>query len=93
MTITARPETTTVGRIIDGKERPCAGETFEKVAPAGGEILSLLAASRSGDVIAAVESAETAISPRRQAEKDWVIELGYLIAGEAELPRVLGAVA
>ena len=93
MTITARPETTTVGRIIDGKERPCAGETFEKVAPAGGEILSLLAASRSGDVIAAVESAETAISPKdAEGEKDWVIELGYLIAGEA-LPRVLGAVA
>jgi hypothetical protein len=51
MTITAPPETTTVGRTIDGEERPCADE------------------------------------------KDGVIERGYLIAGEAELPRVLEAVA
>ena len=50
MTITAPPETTTLGNIIDGVERPCAGETVEKFAPASGEILSLLAASRAGDV-------------------------------------------
>jgi hypothetical protein len=54
MTITAPPETTTVGNIIEGEERPCAGETFERFAPASGE---------------------------------------YLIVGEAELPRVLEAVA
>jgi hypothetical protein len=91
MTITAPPETTTVARIIDGEERPCAGETFEKVAPASGETLSLLAASRSGDVIAA---AETAISPKdAKGENDGVIDLGCLIAGDAEFPRVLEAVA
>jgi hypothetical protein len=56
MTITAPPETTTVGRIIDAEEGPCAGETFEK-------------------------------------GKEGVIELGYLIAGEVQLPRVLEAVA
>jgi hypothetical protein len=60
MTITAPPDTTTVGHIID-----------------------LLAASRAGDVIAAVESAETAMSP-----KD-----AHHIAGEAELPRVLEVAA
>ena len=50
MTITAPPETTTLGNIIDGVERPCSGETVEKFAPASGEILSLPAASRAGDV-------------------------------------------
>ena len=49
MTITAPPETT-LGNIIDGVGRPCAGETVEKFAPASGEILSLLASSRAGDV-------------------------------------------
>ena len=48
MTITAPPETTTVGNVIDGAAK---------------------------------------------AEKDGVIELGYFIAGEAELRRVLEAVA
>jgi hypothetical protein len=94
MTITAPPETTTVENIIDGEERPCAGETLEKLAPAGGEVLSLLAGSRAGDEIAAVVFAETGESPKdAKGEKDGVIEVGYLIAGEAELPRVLEAVA
>jgi hypothetical protein len=94
MTITAPPETTTVGNIIDGEQRPCADETLEKLAPASGEVLSLLAGSRAGDEIAAVVSAETGKSPEdAKGEKDGVIELGYFIAGEAELPRVLEAVA
>jgi hypothetical protein len=39
-------------------------------------------------------SAETVKSPKdAKGEKDGVIELGYFIAGEAELPRVLEAVA
>ena len=49
MTIAAPRGTTTLGNIIDGVERPCAGETVEKFPPASGEILSL-AASRAGDV-------------------------------------------
>ena len=88
------PETTTLGNIIDGEERPCAGQTLENFAPASGEILRLLAGSRAGDEIAAGVCAETGKSPKAaKGEKDGVIELGYFIAGEAELPRVLEVVA
>jgi len=48
VTIAAPPETTTVGYIIDGEERTCAGEALENFAPASGEILSPVAASRAG---------------------------------------------
>jgi hypothetical protein len=58
-----------------------------KLAQPSGEVLSLLAGSRAGDAIAAVVSAETGKSLKdAKGEKDGVI-------GEAELPRVLEAVA
>ena len=64
MTITVPPETTTVGNIIDGEERPCGGETLERLAPASGEVLSLLAGSRARDEIAAVVSGGTGKPPK-----------------------------
>ena len=64
MTITAPSDTTTVGDIIDGEERPCAGETFESLASAIGEIQSLLAASRAGDVEPGYRTADEAELPR-----------------------------
>lgn len=88
------PETKTLGNLIDGEERSCAGQTLENFAPASGEVLSLLAGSRAGDEIAAVVCAETSKSPKAaKGEEDGVIEIGYFIAGEGVLPRVLEAVA
>jgi acyl-CoA reductase-like NAD-dependent aldehyde dehydrogenase len=51
----------TVGNVIAGEERPAAsGATFEKVAPATGELLSLVARSGATDTSAAVTAAEEA---------------------------------
>jgi acyl-CoA reductase-like NAD-dependent aldehyde dehydrogenase len=59
MTVTA--EVRTVGNVIGGEERGAAGgATFEKLAPATGEVLSLVARSGAEDVAAAVETAEAA---------------------------------
>jgi len=59
MTVTA--EVRTVGNVIGGEERGAAGgATFEKLAPATGEVLSLVARSGAEDVAAAVEAAEAA---------------------------------
>jgi acyl-CoA reductase-like NAD-dependent aldehyde dehydrogenase len=53
-----RTETATIGNVIAGKERPAAsGETFEKLAPATGEVLSSVARSGRADVNAAVSAA------------------------------------
>jgi aldehyde dehydrogenase (NAD+) len=55
MTATA---TLTRGNMIDGEERPAAGgETFEKLAPATGEVLWQFARSDARDVDAAVSGA------------------------------------
>ena len=59
MTVTA--EVRTVGNVIGGEERPASGDgTFEKLAPATGEVLSLVARSSAKDVAAAVAAAEAA---------------------------------
>ena len=59
MTVTAGVRT--VGNVIGGEERGAAGgESFEKVAPATGEVLSLVARSGAEDVSAAVEAAAAA---------------------------------
>jgi acyl-CoA reductase-like NAD-dependent aldehyde dehydrogenase len=51
----------TVGNVIGGEERPAAsGATFEKVAPATGEVLSHAARSGAEDVDAAVSAAQAA---------------------------------
>ena len=61
MTVAAPTQTATIGNFIDGEERPAStGETFEKIAPATGEVLSLAARSRAEDVDAAVTAAATA---------------------------------
>ena len=61
MTVAAPTQTTTIGNFIDGEERPAStGETFEKIAPATGEVLSLAARSRAEDIDAAVTAAATA---------------------------------
>jgi acyl-CoA reductase-like NAD-dependent aldehyde dehydrogenase len=54
-------ETRTVGNVVDGEERPAAsGETFEKLAPATGRVLSVVARSDARDVDAAVSAAAAA---------------------------------
>lgn len=50
-----------VENVIAGEERPAAsGETFEKLAPATGDVLSVVARSRAADVHAAVTAAAEA---------------------------------
>ncbi|HZO61925.1 MAG TPA: aldehyde dehydrogenase family protein [Gaiellaceae bacterium] len=50
-----------VGNVIGGAEGPAAGgATFEKLAPATGEPISLVARSGAGDVAAAIAQAEAA---------------------------------
>src|SRR5262245_7538565 len=59
MTVTA--EVRTVGNVIGGEERAATdGATFEKLAPATGDVLSLVARSAAEDVAVAVATAEAA---------------------------------
>jgi alpha-ketoglutaric semialdehyde dehydrogenase len=59
MTVTA--DVRTVANVIRGEERAASsGGTFEKIAPATGELLSLVARSSAADVESAVAAAETA---------------------------------
>lgn len=61
MTVTAPTSTRTVDNVIAGDERAAAGgETFEKLAPATGELLNNVARSRKQDVDAAVSAAQAA---------------------------------
>lgn len=54
-------DTRTVGNVIGGEERPASGGgTFEKLAPATGEVLTQVARSSAKDVAAAVAAAEAA---------------------------------
>ena len=56
MTVTV--DVRTVGNVIAGEERPAAsGATFEKLAPATGELLSLVARSDASDTDAAIAAA------------------------------------
>ena len=82
MTATAS-ETTTIGNFIGGEERPAAGgETFEKLGPATGEVLSRAARSRRPDVDAAIAAAAG-------AQEAWaaagVTERGVIIRRIAQL--------
>jgi aldehyde dehydrogenase (NAD+) len=59
VTLTAATET--LGNVIGGEERPAAsGATFEKLSPATGRLLSLVARSGAADVEAAVTAAVAA---------------------------------
>jgi aldehyde dehydrogenase (NAD+) len=59
--VTVTAEVRTVGNVIGGEERAATGGgTFEKLAPATGEPISLVARSSAEDVGAAVAAAEAA---------------------------------
>jgi aldehyde dehydrogenase (NAD+) len=73
----------TVGNVIAGEERPAAGgATFEKLAPATGEVISLVARSDASDTDAAITAAV-------EAQPDWagrtVEERGRILRGIAQL--------
>jgi alpha-ketoglutaric semialdehyde dehydrogenase len=73
----------TVGNVIAGEERPAAsGATFEKLAPATGELLSLVARSDAAD-------ADAAIAAAADAQPGWaertVEERGRILRGIAQL--------
>ena len=81
MTVTA--DVRTVENVIGGEERAASGGgTFEKLAPASGEPISLVARSSAGDVAAAVAAAEA-------AQPDWadrpVEERGRILRRLAQL--------
>jgi aldehyde dehydrogenase (NAD+) len=81
MTVTA--DVRTVENVIGGKERAASGGgTFEKLAPATGEPISLVARSSEEDVAAAVAAAEA-------AQPDWaarpVEERGRILRRVAQL--------
>jgi aldehyde dehydrogenase (NAD+) len=88
---TAAPETTaTVGNVIAGEERPAAsGETFEKLSPHTGEVVSVVARSDARDVQAAVEAAraaQPAWARTTPAERGAVIRrIAQLLERDAEL--------
>ncbi|MGI8439187.1 MAG: aldehyde dehydrogenase family protein [Thermoleophilaceae bacterium] len=81
---TAAPEATqTIANVIAGEERPAeSGETFDKLAPAKGEVISRAARSRAEDVDAAVTAAEAA-QPAWGAET--VAERGRVLREIAKL--------
>ena len=57
MSITAPTATRTVSNFIDGEERAAAaGGTFEKLSPATGDVLSVVARSTTEDVHAAIDA-------------------------------------
>jgi alpha-ketoglutaric semialdehyde dehydrogenase len=73
----------TVGNVIAGEERAAAsGATFEKLAPATGEVLSLVARSDASDT-------DAAISAAAEAQPAWadrtVEERGRILRGIAQL--------
>ncbi len=61
MSIAATPQVRTVNNFLNGEEAPAlGGATFEKLSPATGEVLSLVARSGDADVQAAVAAAKAA---------------------------------
>ena len=83
MSTTAPESTRTLGNVIAGEERPAAGgETFEKLSPATGDLISRVARSRVEDVDTAV-SAAAAAHPAWGAET--VAERGRILREIAKL--------
>src|SRR6266542_1066879 len=81
MTVTT--DTAAVANVIGGEERPAAGGgTFEKLSPATGEVIGLVARSGREDVDAAVGAAV-------EAQPAWaartVTERGAILRGIAQL--------
>ena len=81
--MTVAVDVKTVGNVIAGEERPAAsGATFEKLAPATGEVISLVArsdASDTGAAIAAAVDAQPAWADRTVEER------GRMLRGIAQL--------
>ncbi|MFL5971702.1 MAG: aldehyde dehydrogenase family protein [Gaiellaceae bacterium] len=83
MSVTSPPTTRLIANVIAGSERPAAsGETFEKINPATGEVLSQVARSDRRDVDAAVAAA-------REAQPAWAratpVERGTTLRRIAQL--------
>jgi alpha-ketoglutaric semialdehyde dehydrogenase len=83
MSVTSPPTTRLIANVIAGSERPAAsGETFEKINPATGEVLSQVARSDHHDVEAAVATA-------REAQPAWAratpVERGAILRRIAQL--------
>ena len=81
--MTVAVDVKTVGNVIAGEERPAAsGATFEKLAPATGEVISLVARSDASDTDAAIAAAV-------DAQPAWadrtVEERGRILRGIAQL--------
>jgi acyl-CoA reductase-like NAD-dependent aldehyde dehydrogenase len=81
--VTVTVEVRTVGNVIAGEERPAAdGATFEKLSPATGELLSVVARSQTVDTDAAIGAAV-------EAQPAWadrpVEERGRLMRAIAQL--------
>ncbi|MGI8513146.1 MAG: aldehyde dehydrogenase family protein [Solirubrobacteraceae bacterium] len=96
MSAAAPPDTRTIANVIAGEERAAAGgETFEKLAPGTGELLSQVARSRAEDVdaaIAAAESAQPAWGAETVAERGRVLrEIAKLL--ERDVDEVAAVVA
>jgi len=86
----------TVGNVIAGEERPAAsGATFEKLAPATGGVLSLVARSDARDVdeaVAAAVAAQPAWAARTVAERGLILRrIAQLLERDRE--QVAGLVA
>ena len=81
--MTVAVDVKTVGNVIGGEERPAeSGATFEKLAPASGEVISLVArsdASDTGAAIAAAVDAQPAWADRTVEER------GRILRGIAQL--------
>lgn len=83
MSVTSPPTTRLISNVIAGSELPAAsGETFDKVAPATGEVLSQVARSDRRDVGSAVDAA-------REAQPAWAsstpVERGRILRRIAQL--------
>ena len=81
--MTVAVDVKTVGNVIAGEERPAAsGATFDKLAPATGEVISLVARSDASDTDAAIAAAV-------DAQPAWadrtVEERGRILRGIAQL--------
>jgi acyl-CoA reductase-like NAD-dependent aldehyde dehydrogenase len=94
--MTIAPAATAVGNVIGGVERPAAsGATFEKLSPATGKVISIVARSERADVVAAIEAAaaaQAAWATRTVVERGNVLRrLAQLLERDRE--RIAGIVA
>src|SRR5215213_3926409 len=96
MTLPTVSRLETVSNVVAGEQRPAAsGATFEKLAPATGEVLSRVARSDRRDVeaaVAAAKAAQPAWAARTVADRGVVLRR-IAQALERESERVAAVVA